>query len=198
MVTPSPLDKPRLPCTSVTWWSPSHWSNHAYLVNLWHNDPLPTGQTTPTLYICDMMTPSPLVKPRLPCTSVTWWSPPHWSNQPDQYSVTIRGKFWLMLAIFWKRTIPSFMWSKFAVGSASENFKKELIRPWATSSGSKVRTIVTLVPAEQGRKRVKWRQLNFDPYPSRTHAGPRVTLVATHVHVLPLRRWKWFGIWKWK
>ena len=49
----------------------------------------------------------------------------------------------------------------------------------ATSSGTKVRTIVTLVPAEQGRYRLKLRHLNFDPYPSRTQAGPRVSLVAT-------------------
>ena len=33
---------------------------------------------------------------------------------------------------------------------------------WATSSGTKVRTIVTLVPAEQGRYRLKLRHLNFD------------------------------------
>ena len=48
------------------------------------------------------------------------------------------------------------------------------------SSGTKVRTIVTLVSAEQGRQRVKLRHLNFDPYRSRTHARPWVTLVATH------------------
>ena len=47
----------------------------------------------------------------------------------------------------------------------------------ATSYGTKVRTIVTLVPAEQGRYRLKLRHLNCDPYPSRTRA---VTLVATH------------------
>ena len=34
-----------------------------------------------------------------------------------------------------------------------------------TSSGTKVRTIVTKV-------KVKLRNLNFDPYPSRTRAGP--------------------------
>ena len=50
----------------------------------------------------------------------------------------------------------------------------------ATSSGTKVRKIVTLVPAEQGRKRVKLHHLNFDPYPCRTHTGSRVTSVATH------------------
>ena len=51
---------------------------------------------------------------------------------------------------------------------------------WETSSGTKIRTIVTLVPAEQGRYRLKLRHLNFDPYRSRTRTGPRVTLVATH------------------
>ena len=33
-------------------------------------------------------------------------------------------------------------------------------------------TIVNIVPAEQGRKQLKLRHINFDPYPSRTHAGP--------------------------
>ena len=41
-------------------------SNHAYLVHEWNGDPLPTSQTTPTLYICDMVIPSPLVKPTRP------------------------------------------------------------------------------------------------------------------------------------
>ena len=50
----------------------------------------------------------------------------------------------------------------------------------ATSSGTKVRTIVTLDLAEQRRCRLKFRHLNFNPYPCRTRAGPRVTLVATH------------------
>ena len=50
----------------------------------------------------------------------------------------------------------------------------------ATYSGTKVRTIVTLVPAEQGRYRLELRHLNFDPYPCRTCAGPWVTLVHTH------------------
>ena len=48
-----------------------------------------------------------------------------------------------------------------------------------TISGTKVSTIVTLVPAEQGRYRLKLRHLNFNPYPSRTRTGPWVTLVAT-------------------
>ena len=39
-------------------------------------------------------------------------------------------------------------------------------------SGTKVRTIVTLVPAEHGRYRLKLRHLTFDPYPSRTRTGP--------------------------
>ena len=43
---------------------------------------------------------------------------------------------------------------------------------WATSSGTKVRSIVTLVPAEQGRCLLKLRHLNFHSYPSRTRAGP--------------------------
>ena len=38
-------------------------------------------------------------------------------------------------------------------------------RLWATSSGTKVRTIVTKV-------KVKLRHLNFYPYPSRTRGGP--------------------------
>ena len=50
---------------------------------------------------------------------------------------------------------------------------------WTTSYGTKVRTIATLVPAEQGRYRLKLRHLNFTSYPSRTRTGPRVTLVAT-------------------
>ena len=54
------------------------------------------------------------------------------------------------------------------------------IKQGATSSGTKVLTIVTLAPAEQRRCRLKLRHLKFDPYPSRTRAGPRVTLVATH------------------
>ena len=64
----------------------------------------------------------------------------------------------------------------------------------ATSSGAKVRTVVTLVPAEQGRYRLKRCHFNFDPYPSRTQAEPWVTLVATanNAHVLILRWWKWF------
>ena len=41
-------------------------------------------------------------------------------------------------------------------------------------------TLVTLVPAKQGRKRLQLRHLNFDPYPSRTLAGPWVTSVATY------------------
>ena len=41
-----------------------------------------------------------------------------------------------------------------------------------TTSDTKVRTILTLVPAEQGRYRLKSRHLNFDPCPSRTCAGP--------------------------
>ena len=40
--------------------------------------------------------------------------------------------------------------------------------------------IVTLVPAEQERKRPKLRHLDFDAYPSRTFAGLWFTLVATH------------------
>ena len=66
----------------------------------------------------------------------------------------------------------------------------------ATSSDTKVRTIVTLVPAEQGRLRVKLRHLNFDPYPSRTQAETWVTLSYSHnnAHVLIMRRWKWLGI----
>ena len=50
----------------------------------------------------------------------------------------------------------------------------------ATSSGAQIRTIVTLIPAEQGRYRLKLCHLNFDPYPSRTGTRPWVTLVATH------------------
>ena len=42
----------------------------------------------------------------------------------------------------------------------------------ATLYGSKVRTIVTLVPAEHGRYRLKLGHLSFDPYPSRTRAEP--------------------------
>ena len=51
---------------------------------------------------------------------------------------------------------------------------------WTTSSGTKVRTIVSIVPAEHGRYRLQLRHLNFDTYPSRTRTGPWVTLVATH------------------
>ena len=51
---------------------------------------------------------------------------------------------------------------------------------WATSPGTKVRTIIILVPTEQGRQRVKLRHLNFDPYSSRSHTGPWATLVAIH------------------
>ena len=39
------------------------------------------------------------------------------------------------------------------------------------------RNCYAIVPAEQGRQRVKLRHLNFDPYPSRTHTGPCVTLI---------------------
>ena len=46
---------------------------------------------------------------------------------------------------------------------------------WVISSGTQVRKIVTLVPAEQESKRLKLRHLNFNPYPSRTRAGPCVT-----------------------
>ena len=42
----------------------------------------------------------------------------------------------------------------------------------ATSSGTKVRTIVTLFPAERERYRLKLRHLKLDPYPSHTRAGP--------------------------
>ena len=49
----------------------------------------------------------------------------------------------------------------------------------ATTSGTKVHAIVNRVPREQGRYRLKLRHLNFDSYPSRTHTGPRATLVAT-------------------
>ena len=54
----------------------------------------------------------------------------------------------------------------------------------ATCSGTKVRTIVTLVLAERGRSRLEClRHLNFDHYPSSIHAGPWVTLVATHATI---------------
>ena len=43
---------------------------------------------------------------------------------------------------------------------------------WATSSGTKVQTIVILVPAEQGMHRLELRHFNFILYPSRTRAGP--------------------------
>ena len=36
----------------------------------------------------------------------------------------------------------------------------------------KVRTIVTLAPADHRTYRLKLRHLNFDPYYSRTRAGP--------------------------
>ena len=49
----------------------------------------------------------------------------------------------------------------------------------ATSSGTEVRTIVSLVPTEQGRYRLKLPHLNFDPYPSRTREGLWVNLVPT-------------------
>ena len=39
---------------------------------------------------------------------------------------------------------------------------------------------LSLIPAEQGRYRLILRLLNFDPYTSRTCAGPWVTLVTTH------------------
>ena len=41
---------------------------------------------------------------------------------------------------------------------------KSLLPLFAILSGSKVRTIVTLVPAEQGMYRLKLRHLNFDLY----------------------------------
>ena len=50
----------------------------------------------------------------------------------------------------------------------------------ATSSGTKVRAMVTLVPAEHGRYLLKLRHLKFDPYTSLVRTGPWVTLVATH------------------
>ena len=50
----------------------------------------------------------------------------------------------------------------------------------ATSSGTEVRTTVTLVPTEQGRYRLTLCHLNVDPYPSRTRAGQRATSVATN------------------
>ena len=66
---------------------------------------------------------------------------------------------------------------------------------WATSSGTKVRTIVTLVPAEQGRYRPKLRQLNLNLYPSRTRTGPWVTLVATHATMHMPLFWKDGNYW---
>ena len=46
------------------------------------------------------------------------------------------------------------------------------------SEVAQVRPIVTLAPVKQGISWLKLRLLNFDPYPSRTHSGPWVTLVA--------------------
>ena len=50
----------------------------------------------------------------------------------------------------------------------------------ANSSATKERTIVTLVPADKERERLKSPHVNFYPYPLCTSAVPWVNLVATH------------------
>ena len=70
---------------------------------------------------------------------------------------------------------------------------------WATSSSTKVRTVVTQVPAEHGRHRLKLRHLNFDPLPlsyshrTVSHFG---SYSRNNAHVLILKRWKWLGVLK--
>ena len=91
--------------------------------------------------------------------------------------------FWLVAwVVILEDTLGLAMRGKHAITDAWKSYRRKwllTIQHWAISSGTKVCTIVTLVPAEHGRYRLKLRRLNFDPYPSRTRAGPRVTLVAT-------------------
>lgn len=62
----------------------------------------------------------------LPSRGWVWCSLPQWSNQPDQYSVTINGKSSLSASTFSKSWCPWLMSWKLTVGSASVKHERSV------------------------------------------------------------------------